>query len=103
MRVDGEDLTLRVHDMLLGDDIEFKPDLVVLTTPTEGFCSEDISQMLKVPMSKNGGFFLEAHAKIRPLDFATDGVYVCGSAHAPRCRRRARPAIEAASVRRPHL
>lgn len=82
--VDGDDITLRVHDMLLGEDIEFKPDLVVLTTPTEGFCSEDISQMLKVPMSKNGGFFLEAHAKIRPLDFATDGVYVCGSAHAPK-------------------
>ncbi|MBN1786217.1 MAG: CoB--CoM heterodisulfide reductase iron-sulfur subunit A family protein [Candidatus Methanofastidiosa archaeon] len=81
--VDNGVVTLRVHDMLLGDDLEFKPDLVVLTTPTEGQAN-DIAMMLKVPTSKNGGFFLEAHAKIRPLDFATDGVYVCGSAHFPK-------------------
>jgi len=74
---------LSVHDMLLDDDLEFKPDLVVLTTPTEGQ-AEDVAMMLKVPVSSNGGFFLEAHAKIRPLDFATDGVYVCGSAHFPK-------------------
>ncbi|MHC1609752.1 MAG: FAD-dependent oxidoreductase [Candidatus Methanofastidiosia archaeon] len=82
--VDGDKVTLTVHDMLLGEDIEFEPDLIVLTTPTEGHKSEDIATMLKVPISKVGGFFLEAHAKIRPLDFATDGVYVCGSAHSPK-------------------
>ena len=39
--------------------------------------------MLKIP-ADSGGFFLEAHAKIRPLDFATDGIYVCGAAHYPK-------------------
>jgi heterodisulfide reductase subunit A len=39
--------------------------------------------MLKVPISKDG-FFLEAHMKLRPLDFATEGVYLCGLAHGPK-------------------
>jgi heterodisulfide reductase subunit A len=38
--------------------------------------------MLKVPVDEYG-FFLEAHVKLRPLDFATDGLYLCGSAHWP--------------------
>jgi heterodisulfide reductase subunit A len=38
--------------------------------------------MLKVPVDEYG-FFLEAHVKLRPLDFATDGIYLCGSAHWP--------------------
>jgi heterodisulfide reductase subunit A len=39
--------------------------------------------MLKVPMNDDR-FFLEAHAKLRPVDFATEGVFVCGLAHAPK-------------------
>ncbi len=39
--------------------------------------------MLKVPLTEDG-FFLEAHVKLRPLEFAADGVYLCGLAHSPR-------------------
>jgi heterodisulfide reductase subunit A len=39
--------------------------------------------MLKVPVNQDG-FFLEAHVKLRPVDFATDGVFVCGMAHSPK-------------------
>jgi heterodisulfide reductase subunit A len=39
--------------------------------------------MLKVPLTKDG-FFLEAHMKLRPLDFATDGIFLCGMAHWPK-------------------
>ena len=39
--------------------------------------------MLKVPLTKDG-FFLEAHMKLRPVDFATDGVFLCGMAHSPK-------------------
>jgi len=39
--------------------------------------------VLKVPLNQDG-FFLEAHMKLRPVDFATEGVYVCGTAHAPK-------------------
>ena len=36
-----------------------------------------------MPLSKDG-FFLEAHMKLRPLDFATDGIFLCGLAHGPK-------------------
>jgi len=42
----------------------------------------DLAQMLKVPLDKHR-FFSEAHVKLRPLDFATDGIYLCGCAHWP--------------------
>ncbi len=42
-----------------------------------------LSQQLKVPLNQDG-FFLEAHVKLRPVDFATDGVFVCGLSHYPK-------------------
>jgi heterodisulfide reductase subunit A len=42
-----------------------------------------LSQMLKVPQNEDG-FFLEAHLKLRPVDFATDGIFMCGTAHSPK-------------------
>jgi len=45
--------------------------------------NETLAQLLKVPVDEDG-FFLEAHVKLRPLDFAADGVYLCGMAHSPR-------------------
>jgi heterodisulfide reductase subunit A len=51
---------------------------------TEGeVLTESLKNMLKIPADA-AGFFLEAHAKIRPLDFATDGIYLCGAAHYPK-------------------
>jgi heterodisulfide reductase subunit A len=82
----GEDgtISLKVHDAIYGDDLELNPDLVVLTANTEGSPSATkLMDMFKVPAGA-GKFFIEAHAKIRPLDFSTDGVYFCGSAHFPK-------------------
>jgi heterodisulfide reductase subunit A len=42
-----------------------------------------LAQLYKVPLNADG-FFAEAHVKLRPVDFATDGVFVCGLAHAPK-------------------
>ena len=39
--------------------------------------------MLKVPVNEDG-FFLEAHMKLRPVDFSTDGIFMCGTAHSPK-------------------
>ena len=61
---------------LTGETMEIPCDLVVLSTPLvprEG--AQALSQLLRVPVDQNG-FFLEAHAKLRPLDFATDGMFV---------------------------
>ena len=78
-----EDNQVRVHNEYLGQDILIPYDLVVLSTPlVSNEDNKDIAQMLKVPLEENG-FFLEAHVKLRPMDFATDGVYICGSAKWP--------------------
>jgi len=55
--------------------------LSVAIVPPEG--NERLSRMLKVPLNEDG-FFLEAHVKLRPVDFSTEGVFVCGMAHAPK-------------------
>ena len=74
---------VNVYSDLLNQDIEITQELVVLSTPLiANEDSEHLAKMLKVPLEENG-FFLEAHVKLRPVDFATDGVYVCGSAHWP--------------------
>ncbi len=70
------------HD-LLGREIALPQDLVVLSTPlVAGVDNETISQLLRVSLDGNK-FFLEAHVKLKPLDFATDGIYLCGNAHYP--------------------
>jgi heterodisulfide reductase subunit A len=72
-----------VFDELLGQKISLPYDIVVLSTPlVPPSDSKKLAQILKIPTDRHG-FFLEAHIKLRPLDFATDGVYLCGSARWP--------------------
>lgn len=67
----------------LGRKENYPADLVVLSTPMVNIPeAEDLSKMLKVPLGQDR-FFFEAHVKLRPLDFATDGIFLCGAAHAP--------------------
>jgi heterodisulfide reductase subunit A len=64
-------------------EVELPCDVVVLTTPLIPRADfGEISKMLKVPLSEQG-FFLEAHLKLMPVEFATDGIYICGSARWP--------------------
>jgi len=72
-----------VFDELLGAHLAIPYDLIALSTPLVPHPrARSLAQMLKVPVDEYG-FFLEAHVKLRPLDFATDGIYLCGSAHWP--------------------
>ena len=72
-----------VYHALLGREIDLPADLVVLSTPMVAQEDADaVSQLLRVPVDENG-FFLEGHVKLKPLDFATDGVFLCGSARFP--------------------
>ncbi len=77
-------LKVKLTDFLLDKKVVMDADLVVLSAamdaPQE---NEVLAKMLKVPLNKEG-FFLEAHMKLRPVDFATDGVYMCGLAHSPK-------------------
>jgi heterodisulfide reductase subunit A len=82
-KADGT-LTVRVYDAYLGAEIEMDSDLVVLSTPLiQHKDGRELSSILKVPLGSDG-FFFEAHPKLRPVDFASDGIYVCGTAHGPK-------------------
>ncbi len=81
---DGSALTLTAFDTILGDDVTLHPDMIVLSTGIRPHAdNEELAKMLKVPLSKDK-YFLEAHMKLRPVDFATNGVYLAGLAHWPK-------------------
>jgi heterodisulfide reductase subunit A len=84
--VSEEKGTLKVvtNDHQMNIRFVLRPDILVLsaaTVPRE--LSAEVAQILKVPMTEHG-FFMEAHAKIAPLSFTADGIYLCGTAHSPR-------------------
>jgi heterodisulfide reductase subunit A len=69
---------------VIKEDVEIEPDIVVLSAATvPNPDNKHVAEMLKVPLTKDG-YFLEAHMKLRPVDFATDGVFFCGMAHSPK-------------------
>jgi heterodisulfide reductase subunit A len=83
VRKKGAGIAAEVYDEALGERIELAADRVVLATPlVSREDSAEVGKLLKVPRDKNG-FFLEAHVKLRPVEFATDGVFICGSARWP--------------------
>ncbi len=77
-------LEVKVYDTLIDQEINLNSDLVVLSTPLipreDG---KELATMLRVPVGADG-FFLEAHPKMRPVDFSSDGIYLCGTAHGPK-------------------
>jgi len=82
--IEGGNLKVEVEDQYLGGNIEINPDALILSSaviPRDD--AKSISEMLKVPLTTSG-FFLEAHAKLRPVDFATEGIFLCGMAHSPK-------------------
>lgn len=77
-------LSVKVHDQTSDDDLRIGTDLVVLVSPlVPAGDNKLLSEMLKVPLSEDG-FFLEAHPKLRPVDFSVDGVFVAGTAQGPK-------------------
>jgi len=74
---------INVYNEYLGEEMIILYDLLVLSTPlVANNDNKALAQMLKVPLEENQ-FFLEAHVKLRPMDFATDGIYICGAAKWP--------------------
>jgi heterodisulfide reductase subunit A len=80
---DGQ-ITVRVTDHVLGADLEIKPARVILApamVPQEDALV--LSQMLKIPLNQDN-FFMEAHVKLRPVDFSAEGIFLAGLAHSPK-------------------
>jgi heterodisulfide reductase subunit A2 len=77
-------LKVTVTDSILGEEMVIDADLVGLATAiVPGPDAGRLAGLFKVPLDEDG-FFMEAHAKLRPVDFSTDGVFVCGLAHGPK-------------------
>jgi heterodisulfide reductase subunit A len=84
LETEGEGLRVVVHEPILHDDLLIQTDLLVLSPGiVPVFENESLSKMLKVPLNEDG-FFLEAHMKLRPVDFATEGIFLAGLAHSPK-------------------
>ncbi|MHA1568012.1 MAG: 4Fe-4S dicluster domain-containing protein, partial [Alphaproteobacteria bacterium] len=79
----GERLTIEADDPVLGEKIRLHPDLLVLSTATVAGENEELGSLLKLARNEHG-FFIEAHQKLRPVDFSSDGVYLAGLAHGPK-------------------
>jgi len=76
-------LEITFADRVLKRKMVLTGDLLVLASAVVPEKNNPLAQMFKVPQNDDG-FFAEAHVKLRPNDFATDGVFVCGLAHAPK-------------------
>jgi heterodisulfide reductase subunit A len=81
---DDKGLNVIAYDPIIKRKLLMHPDLVVLSAGTIPYEeNEELGQILKVPLTSDK-FFLEAHLKIKPLDFSTDGIFLCGTAHSPK-------------------
>ncbi len=82
--LDNKQVNVEVWDHVLHRPIRIKADMVVLASAiVANPDAEKLNKLYKVSVDGDG-FFQEAHAKLRPVDFATDGMFVAGLAHYPK-------------------
>ncbi|MDI6799762.1 MAG: FAD-dependent oxidoreductase [Actinomycetota bacterium] len=84
VQLEGDGIVVMTFDPILKREINIAADLIALSTATVPHADMAlISSIFKLPLSEDG-FFLEAHIKLRPVDFASEGFYLCGLAHYPK-------------------
>ncbi|SPD72944.1 CoB--CoM heterodisulfide reductase iron-sulfur subunit A family protein [uncultured Desulfobacterium sp.] len=79
----GSGISVTIKDHILQQDIVINPDLLVLASGIIPRDNNALAQMFKLSLTEDG-FFMEAHAKLRPVEFATDGIFLAGMAHYPK-------------------
>jgi len=80
---EGSDLLVTVKDHILEQDIAIKADLLILATAIIPRDNDALAKLYKVSLNEDK-FFMEAHPKLRPVEFATEGVFLAGLAHYPK-------------------
>jgi heterodisulfide reductase subunit A-like polyferredoxin len=96
-------LTIRVKELAFGETLTLHPDLLVLSTPmVPRPDARQVASTLKVSLDADG-FFLEAHIKLRPVDFATEGFFLAGAAHYPKTIEETIVQAQAAAARAARL
>jgi heterodisulfide reductase subunit A len=97
--IENSQLKVNVTVQPENQSITLEPDWLVLSAgiePEPG--NATLAQLLKVPLNADG-FFLEAHVKLRPVDFAAEGIFLAGLAHSPRAIEETISQAQAAAVR----
>lgn len=79
----GDVVTVTFKDHVLGRYLKTTPDLVTLSAGMVAEDTEELASIVKLARTPEG-HFMEAHVKLRPVDMATEGVFVCGTAHSPK-------------------
>ncbi|MDI6906649.1 MAG: FAD-dependent oxidoreductase [Thermoanaerobacterales bacterium] len=95
----GEGVAVEVCDVVLGARLDITADALVLATglePAPG--NREVARLFKVPVDEYG-FFLEAQPMLRPVDFAAEGVFLCGDAQAPKALHESAAQGRAAAAR----
>jgi len=84
VEADGDRVNVVVHDPVLDQDITIPADVLTLAAAIEPAQSnKELGQIFKVTVHSTG-FFMEAHMKLRPVDFTTEGVFLAGLSHYPK-------------------
>lgn len=92
-------LQVRVWESILGREIVLTPDMLMLSNPiVPSPAAQELAQRLKVQLDMDG-FFLEAHVKLRPVEFASDGMFMAGLAHYPKLLEESIVQAQAAAAR----
>ena len=91
-------LEVSFDDPVLGRRLQADSDLLVLSAGMQAEDTEELASVLKAPRNAEG-HFLEAHVKLRPVEMATEGMYVCGTAHSPKLISEAVAQAKAAASR----
>jgi heterodisulfide reductase subunit A-like polyferredoxin len=79
-----EQIVVEIWEPMLGRNLKLTPDLLVLSMPVVPPAgTRELASQLKLPVDMDG-FFLEAHVKLRPVDFSAEGVFMAGLAHYPK-------------------
>jgi heterodisulfide reductase subunit A len=82
--IEGDSVKLKVNDVLYGEENIYNTDLLVLSTPLiPRKETKELAKKLRVPINSDG-FLLEAHPKMRPVDFSSEGIFLAGTAHSPK-------------------
>ncbi|MCF8045007.1 MAG: FAD-dependent oxidoreductase, partial [Desulfarculaceae bacterium] len=76
-------LSVTFEDHVLKRKLATDADLVALSAGMEAADTEELSSIIKMGRNTEG-YFIEAHVKLRPVDSATEGVFICGTAHGPK-------------------
>ncbi len=95
---EGGRLSLKFVDPILGRAVRMPVDLLCLAAAIESHHDQQLAQMFRVPLDGDG-WFLEAHQKLRPVDFANDGIFLCGMAHYPKPLEESIAQAQAAAAR----